>query len=165
MGTLIFGFTFTQRDRMHRRGRRFVYGMIALAAVLTLVLLSSFKLIWGGPLIELFRGLEWTWLAESAEMLQASGWRVFAASALAIIVAESCDTEVYELFKEHSWLLRVFRSNAVSIPVDSIVFNVVAFGGHPLFPLGFLVKIILGEIAAKFVVGALAALFRPSNER
>ena len=33
VGTLIFGITFTQRDRVHRYGRKAVYAMILLAAV------------------------------------------------------------------------------------------------------------------------------------
>ena len=43
VGTFIFGFTFTQRDRMHVRGRRFVYGVIALATLLS-VGLSALRL-------------------------------------------------------------------------------------------------------------------------
>ncbi len=33
IGTLIFGITFTQRDRVHRHGRKAVYAMILAAAL------------------------------------------------------------------------------------------------------------------------------------
>ena len=46
VGTLVFGITFTQRDRVHRYGRRAVYTMIFLAAI-------------GMVLESLFLGVEW----------------------------------------------------------------------------------------------------------
>jgi uncharacterized PurR-regulated membrane protein YhhQ (DUF165 family) len=161
VGTLVFGITFTQRDRMHRRGRRFVYAVIALSAILNLMMLVSFSTWWGQSVINLFIRLEWDWLLEAASMLQENGWRVFIASFLAIIIAESADTEVFHLYRDRSWLGRVFRSNAVSIPIDSILFNVIAFAGSPFFPALLLTKVILGEIVAKFIVGILYALAYP----
>jgi hypothetical protein len=161
VGTLVFGITFTQRDRMHRRGRRFVYAVIGLSAVLNLLMLVSFSYWWGQLVINLFARLEWEWMLESASMLQENGWRVFMASFLAILIAESADTEVFHLYRDRSWLGRVFRSNAVSIPTDSILFNVIAFAGSPFFPALVLAKVILGEIFAKFVVGLVYALVYP----
>ncbi|NBD39363.1 MAG: hypothetical protein GVY10_12420 [Verrucomicrobia bacterium] len=163
LGTLIFGLTFTQRDRMHRRGRPFVYKVIALSAVLTLGLLVSFRYLWGGWLAESFAAREWTWLAESALMLKESGWRVFAASFLAILIAESADTEVFHKYRERSFLVRVIRSNAVSIPVDSTLFNLVAFAGNPFFPALVLLQVIAGEILVKFGVGLAYALVLPRS--
>ena len=51
LGTFIFGLTFTQRDRMHFRGRLFVYKIIFLSAVLNLIFLWSFMHFWGPPLV------------------------------------------------------------------------------------------------------------------
>jgi uncharacterized PurR-regulated membrane protein YhhQ (DUF165 family) len=161
VGTLVFGITFTQRDRMHRRGRRFVYAVIALSAILNLMMLVSFSTWWGQSVINLFIRLEWDWLLEAASMLQENGWRGFIASFLAILIAESADTEIFHLYRDRSWLGRVFRSNAVSIPIDSILFNVIAFAGSPFFPVLVLTKVILGEIVAKFIVGILYALAYP----
>ena len=96
-------------------------------------------------------------------MLKENGWRVFLASFLAILIAESADTEIFHLYRDRSWLGRVFRSNAVSIPVDSFLFNLIAFAGSPLFPVGVLFKVILGEIVAKFTVGFLYALTYPAK--
>lgn len=163
VGTLVFGITFTQRDRMHFHGRSFVYRVIALSAVLNLLMLVSFSYFWGAWIVRLFESRGWEWLEASATMLKENGWRVFLASFLAILIAESADTEIFHLYRDRSWLGRVFRSNAVSIPVDSFLFNVIAFAGSPFFPVGVLVKVILGEIAAKFTVGFFYAFVYPSN--
>lgn len=56
------------------------------------------------------------------------------------------------------WLERVIGSNLVSIPLDTALFNVLAFGG--VFPGVVLVSIMIGEIVVKFLVGAIVALGR-----
>jgi uncharacterized PurR-regulated membrane protein YhhQ (DUF165 family) len=134
VGTLIFGITFTQRDRVHRYGRKAVYGMIFLAAV-------------GMVLESLFLGVE---------------WRIILASFVAIVLSETADTEVYQKLLHRSWIQRVTGSNLVSIPLDSLLFNLIAFLG--VFEPAMLMGIIIGEIVAKFSTGALAALWRtPQN--
>jgi len=165
VGTLVFGITFTQRDRMHAKGRRFVYAVIAISAVLNLLMLMSYRYIWGDWVIQQFSKAGLEWLRVSAEMLMDNGWRVFLASFLAIIIAESADTEIFHLYRDRSWLGRVLRSNSVSIPVDSLLFNLIAFGGSSFFPAIILMKVILGEIVAKFVVGLLYAVLIPVKSR
>lgn len=162
-GTIIFGITFTQRDIMHRHGKAFVYKIIIFGALLNLAMLVSYRYTWGHFVVAYFDAREWSWLAESARMLQDSGWRVFIASFVAMLMAESADTEIFHYYRQKSWWGRVFRSNAVSIPVDSVVFNLIAFAGSPFFPVWVLVKVIFGEILAKYVVGALYALVRPGR--
>jgi uncharacterized PurR-regulated membrane protein YhhQ (DUF165 family) len=158
VGTLIFGITFTQRDRMHALGRPFVYRVIALSAVLNLIMLVSFSYLWGPWVVAFCETRQWDWLGSGAAMLQANGWRVFLASFLAILIAESADTEIFHHYRRRSWLARVVRSNSVSIPLDSILFNLIAFAGSAYFPMVTLMKVILGEIVAKFAVGILYAL-------
>lgn len=165
VGTLVFGLTFTQRDRMHARGRPFVYKVILLSAILNLLMLVSLRFWWGEPVLNLFQAREWDWLAESLAMLMENGWRVFLASFLAIIFAESADTEVYHYYRQRSWIGRVIRSNAVSIPVDSLLFNLIAFAGSAFFPPLILAKVVLGEIVSKFVVGAAYALLYAGRGR
>lgn len=135
VGTLIFGITFTQRDRVHRHGRKSVYAMILAAAV-------------GMVLESLFLGV---------------GWRIITASFIAIVLSETADTEVYQKLLHRSWLQRVAGSNLISIPLDSLLFNIIAFAG--VFNAKILVGIIFGEIVAKFVTGTLAALWRSSEPR
>ena len=135
VGTLFFGVTFTQRDRVHGYGRGHVYAMILAAAGLNLLLSASL----GIPL------------------------RFLVAGFLAILIAEAADTEVYGRLLRRSWPLRVATSNAVSIPLDSSIFTLLAFAGLPDFPPTILVQIIFADILAKTVVGLLAAvrLWRP----
>ncbi len=130
VGTLVFGVTFTQRDRVHRYGRKPVYLMIFFAAV-------------GMVLESLFLGVE---------------WRIIAASFIAIVLSETADTEIYQKLLRRSWIQRVIGSNLISIPLDSLLFNVIAFAG--VFNPGMLVAIIFGEIVAKFATGTIAALWR-----
>jgi uncharacterized PurR-regulated membrane protein YhhQ (DUF165 family) len=130
VGTFIFGFTFTQRDRMHARGRKFVYTVIGIAAFLSTIL---------------------------SAMGQVPS-RIILASVIAIVLAETVDTEVYQRLLAKSWWHRVLTSNAVSIPLDSIFFNLVAFLG--VFDARMLVSLIFGEIVVKFLVGAVAALWK-----
>ena len=133
VGTLIFGITFTQRDRVHSYGRKAVYGMILVAA-LGMVLESLFLEV---------------------------PWRIIVASFIAIVLSETADTEIYQQLLHRSWLQRVTGSNLVSIPLDSLLFNLIAFWG--VFEPSMLVAIIFGEIVAKFTTGALAALWRRPN--
>ena len=135
VGTLVFGVTFTQRDRVHRYGRKPVYLMIFIAAV-------------GMVFESLFLGVE---------------WRIITASFIAIVLSETADTEVYQKLLHRSWLHRVIGSNLVSIPLDSLLFNVIAFAG--VFAPGMLMAIIFGEIVAKFATGALAALWRSQDNQ
>ena len=130
VGTLIFGITFTQRDRVRRYGRKAVYSMIMMAAV-------------GMVLESLFLAVE---------------WRIILASFIAIVLSEAADTEIYHKLLHRSWLQRVAGSNIVSIPLDSLLFNLIAFLG--VFEPAMLVAIIFGEIVTKFATGSLAALWR-----
>jgi uncharacterized PurR-regulated membrane protein YhhQ (DUF165 family) len=130
VGTLIFGVTFTQRDRVHRFGRKPVYLMILLAAI--------------------GMGLE--------SLLLGVPWRIIVASLVAILASETADTEVYQKLRHLSWLRRVTGSNLVSIPLDSLLFNLIAFAGE--FAPAMLAAIIFGEIVSKSVTGFFAALIR-----
>lgn len=133
VGTLIFGVTFTMRDHVHRYGRKAVYSMIAVAAVL-MVLESVFLAV---------------------------PWRIIAASFVAIVLAEATDTEIYQRLLHRSWLVRVLGSNAISIPIDSILFNALAFAG--VFAVPMLVSIVFGEIVVKFATGGIVALWKSST--
>ena len=134
VGTLVFGVTFTQRDRVHRFGRKPVYLMILAAAV-------------GMVFESMFLGVS---------------WRIITASFIAIVLSETADTEVYHRLLDKPWMQRVIGSNLVSIPLDSLLFNLIAFAG--VFAPAMLTAIIFGEIVAKFATGFLAALWRSPND-
>lgn len=155
IGTLIFGLTFTQRDLLHRRGRAFVYRVIVWTALANTLLMWSYTQGWGPWAVERFTALGWSWAATSAAYLAEGGWRVLGASLLAILLAESADTEVFHRLRQR-WLGRSLVSNAVSIPVDTLVFNAVAFAG--LFGAGLWWSIVFGEIVVKYAVSLGYAL-------
>jgi hypothetical protein len=90
-------------------------------------------------------------------------WRIIAASFIAIVLSETVDTEVYQKLLQRPWMQRVIGSNLVSIPLDSILFNLIAFAG--VFNPGMLTAIIFGEIVAKFTTGAVAALWRAQDDK
>jgi uncharacterized integral membrane protein (TIGR00697 family) len=127
-GTFIYPITFTIRDLIHKRlGKQAARTVIVLTAGINLFMAFYFQLIarlpqdpdWGqGPAFTAILG---------------PVWRIVAASILAEIVSELLDTEVYhwwvtKITRRHQWL-RVLASNGVSIPVDSLIFCWVAFGG------------------------------------
>ena len=130
VGTLFFGVTFTQRDRIHRFGRPVVYATILVAAVANVVAALSL----GTPL------------------------RYVAVSFLAIVASESADTEVYQRLLSRRWLTRVLSSNAVSAPLDTILFTVLAFAGAPFATLGWMIQVIVTDVVVKYGSGLVTAL-------
>ncbi len=91
-------------------------------------------------------------------------WRIVFASILAEVVSELMDTQVYqmwtEMFNEKYQWGRVFSSNFVSIPIDSILFSFIAFYGVLPFPvvLGLLFSNLLIKAATTFVTWPLIYL-------
>lgn len=130
VGTLFFGVTFTQRDRVHRFGRRVVYGMIVFAAVANV--LAALQV--GTPL------------------------RYVAVGFLAIVASEAADTEVYQRLLSRRWLTRVASSNAISAPLDTILFTVLAFAGAPFATAGWMVQVITTDVIVKYASGIVTAL-------
>jgi uncharacterized PurR-regulated membrane protein YhhQ (DUF165 family) len=133
VGTFIFGVTFTQRDRLHSAGRQWVYGTIAVAALAN-VLMSA--------------------------LLDVPG-RIIVASFVAIVLAETADTEVYQRLLRYPWLWRVAGSNAVSVPLDTVLFSLIAFAGV-LAPWE-MASLVFGEIITKYAIGALTALWKEGS--
>lgn len=130
VGTLFFGLTFTQRDRLHRYGRRTVYGMILAAATANVVLAASL----GTPL------------------------RFVIVSFVTILLAEAADTEVYQRLLARRWLVRVASSNAVSAPLDTVLFTLLAFWGQPYATAAWMTQVIVTDVLVKYLAGLLAAL-------
>jgi uncharacterized PurR-regulated membrane protein YhhQ (DUF165 family) len=127
-GTVVFGITFTARDYVHGLGRKYVYLMIFIAAISSLVM----TVILGVPI------------------------RIIIASIIAIVLAETADTEVYHKLLNKSWLTRVASSNLISVPLDTILFTLIAFD----FPFIVLVQIVYADIVTKYLVGLIIAIKR-----
>ncbi|MCJ8280034.1 MAG: VUT family protein [Rivularia sp. ALOHA_DT_140] len=135
VGTLVFGVTFDQRDRLHHyRGRKAVYLTVVITAFLA-VLESYFLKV---------------------------PERIILASLIAIVIAEAADTEIYQNAIQRPWLERVIRSNAVSIPLDTIIFNCIAFAG--VFSEIELVSIIFGETITKVIISGIIAFWKVKDK-
>ena len=130
VGTLFFGITFTQRDRLHRFGRPLVYRLIAIAGLANVVA----ALALGTPL------------------------RYVAVSFLAIVVAETANTEVYHRLLRFRWLARVAGSNAVAAPIDTILFTTLAFAGAPFATLQWMTQVIVTDVLVKYAASMVAAI-------
>ncbi len=127
MGTFIYPITFTLRDVVHKvLGKRIAQTLIIAAGVINLLMAGY--LMWAASVTS---DPGWGLGAEFSAIL-APVWRIVLASIAAEVVSELLDTEVYHWFvtritRKHQWA-RVLVSNAVSVPLDNIIFSVGAFG-------------------------------------
>lgn len=127
-GTFVYPLTFTLRDLVHKTvGAKGARVLIVTAAVINMVMAALFWLVARLP-ADPTVGPQ----SEFAEVLSPV-WRIVFASIAAEVVAELVDTEVYRLWVErvsrrYQWA-RVLSSNAISVPLDSLVFSWGAFGG------------------------------------
>lgn len=128
VGTVFFAAVFTLRDRIHRHGLKAVYLAIGLALVVN-------------ALAAYFTG---------------TPWRFIGASFLAILVGELADTGVYQRLLHRSWWVRVLSSNAVSVPLDSVLFTLLAFYGDMSWNM--ILQIIFADIVVKYLIAALLAV-------
>jgi uncharacterized integral membrane protein (TIGR00697 family) len=145
-GTLIYPLTFTLRDLVHKTlGARAARLLIFTAAVVNLVMAGLFWLVAQlpadpavGPQLEFGRVLS-------------PAWRIVTASILAEVLSELVDTEAYRFWVErittrYQWA-RVLVSNAISVPLDSLVFCWLAFGATLAPPVVW--SIVLSNILVK----------------
>ncbi len=124
IGSIFFAAVFTLRDRLHGYGIATVMLGIALALAVNTV-------------FGLATGL-------SARFL--------VASFTSIILSEVADTAVFQRLRGQGWHVRVLASNAVSVPLDSTAFTLLAFAGT----LGSmdLAQIVFADIAGKYLIAA-----------
>lgn len=127
-GTFIYPLTFTLRDLVHKLlGKQAARILIATAAGINLLMAALFAFVsWLPP------DPSWGLQREFATIL-GPVWRIVIASIIAEVVSELLDTEVYHLWvtrvtTRYQWA-RVLASNAISVPVDSLIFSWTAFGG------------------------------------
>ena len=126
-GTFIYPLTFTIRDLVHKRlGKQVARQVIILAAGINLFMALFFQFTAWLP-----QDPSWGLGKEFAAVL-GPVWRIVIASIVAEVISELLDTEIYHLWQnriteKYQWM-RVLSSNAVSIPVDSLIFCWGAFG-------------------------------------
>ncbi|MGH3650564.1 MAG: queuosine precursor transporter [Acidimicrobiia bacterium] len=124
-GTLIYPFTFTLRDLVHKiGGKTAARTLIGLAAGINLMMAAFFGLVARLPADQL-TGPQ----LEFGEVL-APVWGIVIASIVAEVVAELIDTEAYSRWVRRFGVRRqwgrVLVSNAIAIPVDSAIFVALA---------------------------------------
>lgn len=149
-GTFIYPVTFTLRDLVHKlAGKHVARTLIVTAAVINLGMAALFWFVDVLPAIP-----------DSGPSTDFFGdvlgpvWRIVLASIVAEVVSELIDTEVYA-----SWVSRfghrfqwgrVLSSNAVALPIDSVLFALIAFAG--LLPGSVITEIIVLNIVFKGVI-------------
>lgn len=145
-GTFVYPITFTLRDLVHKTiGIKAARVLIVSAAVINVIMAGLFWFVSQLP-ADLSVGAQ----TEFSTVL-APVWRIVFASIIAEVIAELIDTEAYQLWvnrigERHQWG-RVLASNAVSVPLDSALFVIVAFVGT--MPLSTVVSIFLANVLVK----------------
>ena len=155
-GTFIYPLTFTIRDLVHKRlGKMAARKIIILAAGINLFMALFFHFVAWLP-----QDPAWG-LGKEFTTILGPVWRIVIASIIAEVFSELLDTEVYHLWQSrittrYQWM-RVLSSNAVSIPVDSLIFCWGAFGF--LLPHDVVWSIFFANVIVK---GAVTIVSLPS---
>ena len=155
-GTFIYPLTFTIRDLVHKRlGKTAARTVIVLAAGINLFMALFFQFTAWLP-----EDPSWG-LGKEFSAILGPVWRIVIASIIAEVFSELVDTEIYHLWesritKRYQWM-RVLSSNAISIPVDSLIFSWGAFGF--LLPHDVVWSIFYANVIVK---GAVTIISLPS---
>ncbi len=147
-GTLIYPITFTLRDLVHKLlGIKIARVLILLAAGINLIMAGLFWFVSilpadpnVGPQTEF-------------AIVLAPVWRIVIASIIAEVISELVDTEAYRMWAkrlgERKQWLRVLGSNSISVPLDSLMFSWLAFGG--VYDNSVVWAIVLSNIILKMI--------------
>ncbi|NSW51711.1 MAG: queuosine precursor transporter [Anaerolineae bacterium] len=145
-GTLIYALTFTLRDMVHKTAGVKNARMIVMAGgVINLLMAFMF---W---LVSILPADPSVGPQDAFNSVLSPVWRIVIASIIAEVLSELTDTEIYQAWvnrhqHKQQWL-RVLVSNAVSIPIDSLIFCWIAFGG--VYPPQVVWSIVLSNILVK----------------
>jgi len=163
-GTFVYPFTFTLRDMIHKAwGKAMAKKVVLTAGAINLLMALFFSFI-----IWLPADPTWGFQAEF-ETILGPLWRIVIASILAEVISELIDTEAYSFFinrisKKFQWG-RVLFSNALSIPIDSVVFGLIAFVGD--LPIEVVISIIISNILVKglMTIFSIPGIYLVKTER
>lgn len=151
--SIAYPLTFTLRDMAHKLAGPYVARtLIIAAAVIYLVAQAFFTIISNLP-PEMTEAERIT-----LGQLLTPEWRFLMAAVVASVLSQLVDTEVYtrwvERFgREHQWG-RVLVSNAIGIPLDRILFLVLAFAGT--MSTEGMVEAFIGTTIARLVFGIIS---------
>jgi queuosine precursor transporter len=145
-GTFLYPIMHTLRDLVHKTiGNRATRALIYAAAVINISMFVLFWLVAGLP-PDLEVGPQTAFVRVLGPL-----WRIATAGLIAEILSQLVDTWVYELWVtkvtvKYHWS-RVWVTNFVSQPIDSLLFSWIAFGG--LMPASVVWSIVLSNILIK----------------
>ena len=148
-GTFLYPFAFTIRDLAHKTiGKNNTRKLILISAIINIFTPIYFYFVAKLPADASYE------FAEAFTNTLSPILRIAIAGVVGSTVAELVDTEIYHLFvtkitRKYQWI-RVLISNAFSIPVDNLLFVVIAFWG--LYPFDVLVGIFLFNFYVKYAV-------------
>lgn len=155
-GIFLFSIIFVVRDMLHRLlGAEYVKRTILIAAALNVFMAAYFFWITTFPAPAFFA------LAEPWNAIFAFAPGIAIGSIIAAVVSQWVNTIVYEAMWRRDVPLwgRVIASNAVSLPIDSILFTVLAFvaipplfGGTPMDLGTVIARVASGQIIIKAIV-------------
>ncbi len=154
---IIYSLTFTWRDLIHKQlGKN-----AAIVTIFTSAAINILASLYFLAVIHMPGQAEWIAAGGQTawEFIFGIQMRIMIASIVTMVIAELADTGVYEVWtkgygKDKPQWTRVIISNAVSIPIDSILFSIIAFSGVLSWPV--LVIMIWSNILTKFVITAVS---------
>ena len=153
-GTIIYPFTFTLRDFVHKTwGKINSRQVVIIAGLLNGLMAILFWLVGLLPADQ-----SWPFQQAYQQILMPISRIVFA-SIIAQIIAELVDTEIFSLvYKRFNDWLAVLISNFFGLIIDSLLFSFIAFlGGLPLrtvfeiFVANVLIKLVISLISAPLI--------------
>jgi uncharacterized integral membrane protein (TIGR00697 family) len=147
-GTLIYPFTFTLRDLVHKTGGiKVARAVVVTAAAANLFMAGLYWLVARlPPDMGVGSQLEFG-------LVLSPTWRLVFASIIAQVISELVDGQVYQVWVNKvghklQWM-RVLTSNSVSVPLDSALFCSLAFIGR--MPLLVVVSIFWANVIIKVI--------------
>ena len=152
-GTFLYPLAFTIRDMAHKTiGKKNTQKLIIISAIINIFSPIYFYIVSQIP-----ADASWEF-NEAFKATLSPVLRISIASILGSTLSELVDTEIYHLFvtkitKKYQWL-RVLISNAFSIPVDNLVFVLIAFWGA--LPFDALVGIFIFNFVVKYAVTVIS---------
>lgn len=164
-GTLIYPLTFTLRDLIHKvGGTKAAKAAIFTGAGVNILMAVYFWWVASAP-ADMAVGAQTEWVTVLGPQ-----WRIIAASIIAMLIAELIDTYIYQKwvakFGHKLQWGRVLSSNAISSPLDSLVFAFVAFYG--LMPIEVVFSIFASMVGIKLITSLVTLpaiyLIRPKQE-
>lgn len=145
-GTLVYPLTFTLRDLVHKTAGIITSRVLIITAAFINIFMAG--LFW---IVSVLPADQSVGAQNEFGAVLSPVWRIVFASIIAEVVAEFTDSEVYQRWVDwagNRWQWgRVLSSNAIAIPLDSLLFTAIAFGGA--LPIAVVVSIFWSNVIVK----------------